>query len=87
MTRPDNMGADGSGWMPIEDFPHGTKWAMATHVLCCHSERKWVRMGKHYGELNRWYYSGTNERSQWSETPGDAPTHWMPLPTPPAGEA
>lgn len=68
-------------WKPISEFPFGTKWANAMHVLCCHADKRWIRMGKHYGELKRWYYSGTNERSQWSETQGDAPTHYMELPT------
>jgi hypothetical protein len=57
---------------------------MATMVLCGHSEKRWIRMGRYYGELKRWYYSGTNERSQWAQVEGDAPTHWMPLPAPPA---
>ena len=60
-------------WQLIATFPKGTKWALAYSVLCCH-------------ETDRWYYSGTNERSQYSETVGGEPTHWAPmpaLPTPP----
>lgn len=67
-------------WRPIETYPKCTKWALAYHVLCCHQEKRWFRVGKHYPELDRWYYSGTNERSQYAETAGDTPTHWMPIP-------
>jgi len=73
-------------WQPIATFPKGTKWALAYSVLCCHETDRWIRFGRHYGELDRWYYSGTNERSQYSETVGGEPTHWAPmpaLPTPP----
>lgn len=41
-------------------------------------------MGKWYPQEGVWYYSGTNERSQWSQVRGDEPTHWMPLPKAPA---
>lgn len=68
-------------WRPIATFPKGTKWALASQVLCCHETDRWIRFGRHYGELDRWYYSGTNERSQYSETVGGEPTHWAPLPT------
>ena len=78
------VGADWQGWQPLETYPVGTKWASAFHVLCCHRERKWVRFGKLYGELGRWYYSGTNEQSQWSMTAGDEPTHWAPIPVLPS---
>lgn len=70
----------GEQWQPISSFPFPSKWASAYHVLCCHSEKRWVRMGKWYAEQKQWYYSGTSERSQWAEQPGDAPTHWMPIP-------
>ena len=72
-----------SDWQPISTFPDDTKWQMATMVLLGHSEKRWIRMGRFYGELKRWYYSGTNERSQWAQVEGDAPTHWMPLQAPP----
>lgn len=65
-------------WQPIETAPR------AKHILCSHAERKWVRIGWHFPGLNRWYYSGTNERNQYSEgVDDDKPTHWMPLPAPP----
>ena len=72
-------------WHLIETFPTDAKWQMATMVLCCHSEKRWIRFGRYYGEMKRWYYSGTNERSQWAQVEGDAPTHWQPIPPlPPA---
>jgi hypothetical protein len=34
-----------------------------------------------FSELpNKWYYSGTNERSQYAQVEGDEPTHWMEMP-------
>jgi hypothetical protein len=73
-------------WQPIETAPKDV-WARSTHILCAHDEKRWVRFGRYYGELKRWYYSGTNERTQWSEAPGDAPTHWAPFPTAPGTSA
>ncbi|WP_192929996.1 DUF551 domain-containing protein [Sphingomonas sp. NIC1] len=71
-------------WQPIETAPKEV-WQKSKHVLCCHAEKRWTRFGRYYGELGRWYYSGTSERTQWAETVGDAPTHWMPFPElPPA---
>lgn len=49
-------------------------------VLCCHEEKKWIRFGQMFPGLNRWYYSGTNERSQWAQVEGDEPTHWQLIP-------
>ena len=69
-------------WQPIETAPK-TIWLKAQHVLCAHAEKKWIRFGRFYGEFNRWYYSGTTERTQWAEVQGDAPTHWMPIPVAP----
>ena len=69
-----------SKWRPIDTYPSGTKWAHAHHVLCCHATEKWVRFGKYYSEIKQWYYSGTNERSQYSSTVGGTPTHWQPIP-------
>lgn len=67
-------------WQTIDSYPYGTKWALAYHVLCCHKENKWIRFGRWYPEMKRWYYSGTNERSQWAQVEGDAPTHWQKIP-------
>ncbi len=69
-------------WQPIASAPKSV-WMQSQMVLCGHAEKRWIRFGRYYGELKRWYYSGTNERSQWAETEGDAPTHWQPLPSPP----
>lgn len=69
-----------SEWQPIEAYPFGTQWALAYSVICCHVEKRWVRFGRYYSEAGRWYYSGTNERSQYAETAGDAPTHWQKIP-------
>ena len=72
-----------SEWQDISTAPH-SKELGRIQMLCAHAERGWIRMGRFYPEMNRWYYSGTNERSQWSQVEGDEPTHWMPLPAPPA---
>lgn len=67
-----------SEWQPIETYPGGPH-----QVLCGHREKRWIRFGRHYPEFRKWYYSGTNERSQWAQVEGDEPTHWQPLPEPP----
>ena len=73
-----------NNWRTIDSAPK-EGWSRSPQVICGHSEKRWIRFGRYYGELKRWYYSGTSERTQWSETPGDAPTHWMPFPEmPPA---
>ena len=76
---------DANGWKAIESAPKEV-WAKSQMVICAHDTKRWIRFGRYYGELKRWYYSGTNERSQWAETPGDAPTHFqhmLALPIPP----
>lgn len=50
------------------------------YYILGHIERKWIRFGRYYPACRRWYYSGTNERSQWAQAAGDEPTHWMPMP-------
>jgi hypothetical protein len=65
-------------WQPIATYPNGPK-----QVLCGHAETKWIRFGRLYPEFRKWYYSGTNERSQWAQVEGDEPTHWMPMPEAP----
>lgn len=67
------------GWMPIETAPKGPG-----QLILGHSEQCWIRFGRYYPEFRKWYYSGTNERQQYSETEGGTPTHWRPLPAPPA---
>ena len=70
-------------WKPIKDFPYD-KWYL--HFLLCHKENKWIRFGKWFPQQKEWYYSGTNERSQWAQVKGDEPTHWMDMPDFPEGE-
>jgi len=70
-------------WQPIETAPLDALGVCSNTLLLGHDEKKWIRFGKWYVQERRWYYSGTNERSQWAQVRGDAPTHWMPLPAPP----
>ena len=73
-------------WRPIEDAPKdGLRVTSETFVLA-HAEKKWIRFGTWYVQEGCWYYSGTNERSQWAQIRGDDPTHFMPLPQPPKVE-
>lgn len=68
-------------WLPIETMPEKTR---LVQNLLCHNEKRWLRFGRYFPSQREWYYSGTNERSQWAQTRGDEPTHWMPLPAFPA---
>ena len=52
-------------------------------MILGHDEKKWIRFGHKFHGHNDWYYSGTNERSQYAQVKGDEPTHWMNLPAPP----
>lgn len=71
--------ADAAAWRLISEYN-----PRMGQVYCGHSGRKWLRHGRMLpGYSTRWYYSGTNERSQWAQQEGDEPTHWQPLPTPP----
>jgi len=69
-----------SDWLDISPYDKKDKFVLSRHILCAHVERKWIRMGRWYPEVGKWYYSGTNERSQWAQVEGDAPTHWQYLP-------
>ncbi len=64
-------------WQPIETYPYDYPF---NHYLLCHKEKKWIRFGRWYSQQKEWYYSGTNERSQFAQVEGDAPTHWMEIP-------
>lgn len=61
-------------WQPIATAPKDK------HLLLCHETDRWLRFGKFYSNVGRWYYSGTNERSQYGQVEGDAPTHWTDMP-------
>jgi len=70
-------------WRPINEADKdGMRVSSKTFILA-HAEKKWIRFGKWYVQEGCWYYSGTSERSQWAQVRGDAPTHFMPLPSPP----
>lgn len=73
-----------NAWRPIEQYQSNHPGPYQPHVFCGHREKKWIRMGRFDVVQKRWYYSGTNERSQWAQVEGDAPTHFRPLPSPPA---
>jgi hypothetical protein len=94
VARPGDKSVDGSEpfpvyehtqheWQRIETYHAADKFVKVQHILCGHSENKWIRMGRYYPEMKRWYYSGTNERSHRAQVEGDEPTHWMMLPKPP----
>jgi hypothetical protein len=69
-----------SDWKPIETFPFKEK-AVHLHYLLCNVEQRWIRFGKWYPSQGEWYYSGTNERSQYAQVKGDKhPTHWSEIP-------
>ncbi len=64
-------------WQSIEDYnpkEHG-------FVVVANKHKKWIRFGRLYPGLNRWYYSGTTENAQYSEghNDSDKPTHWAPM--------
>ena len=68
-------------WRPISELLDPKR-----QLILGHSEKKWIRFGQQLpGHGCRWYYSGTNERSQWAQVEGDEPTHWMPMIVPPKG--
>lgn len=72
-----------SKWQPIETAPKDTFKVMGPWLLLAHREKKWVRFGRWYVQERNWYYSGTNERAQYAQVRGDAPTHWMMAPEAP----
>lgn len=71
-------------WQPIETACLNKFKVCSEDFILCHKEHRWIRFGKWYVQEHKWYYSGTNERSQWAQIEGDAPTHWMPMPALPA---
>jgi hypothetical protein len=71
-----------SGWQPIETAPKDRKILACWHVPA-------TKLEGHYDEPARWDYATVewwDSRGSWqdgSDFPPD-PTHWMPLPEPPA---
>lgn len=84
LSERERRNAQGMTWQPIDTYHAADKFTKAQHILLAHAEKRWIRMGRYYPEMKRWYYSGTNERSQWAQIEGDAPTHWMFLPAAPS---
>ena len=70
-------------WRTMESAPLTGLRVTSETLLLAHASKKWIRFGKWYVQERCWYYSGTNERSQWAQVKGDAPTHWQPLPAAP----
>lgn len=70
-------------WRPIETVNLKGLGVCSETFILGHKDHKWIRFGKWYVQERKWYYSGTNERSQYSQVAGDAPTHWKPLGKPP----
>ena len=70
-------------WQDISTAPKDELKVTSKTFMLAHAEKKWIRFGKWYVQEGCWYYSGTNERSQWAQVRGDAPTHFMPAPLPP----
>lgn len=48
--------------------------------MVANKNKRWIRFGRKFKGLNRWYYSGNSEYSQYGERDDDAPTHWAPIP-------
>jgi len=64
-------------WYTIETYHQ----YMPQQVLLANKDRKWIRFGRKFHGLNRWYYSGTIESSQYPQHgDDDIPTHWTPIP-------
>lgn len=66
-------------WQPIQNLDPKLK-LKGVNLILAHDEHGWIRFGRFFPNQGEWYYSGTNERSQWAQTKGDEPTHFMPMP-------
>lgn len=66
-------------WQTIENAPTQGS-VFGPWLILGHKDKRWIRFGHYYQATGHWYYSATNERSQYGEKPGDAPTHWRPMP-------
>ena len=51
-----------------------------SYLLVCHNSQRWLRFGIRFPGQNNWYYSATNERTQYSPVKGEDPTHWDYVP-------
>lgn len=71
-------------WMPIDIAPESDYNELGKTCLLCSTKNGWIRFGRKY--MGKWYYSGTNERSQYSMVEGDEPTHWTMIPKLPLQE-
>lgn len=64
-------------WHDIETYnshEHG-------FVIVSNYNKRWIRFGRLYPGLNRWYYSGHTGFAEYTEGPNsDVPTHWTPMP-------
>ena len=69
------------GWQPIETAPKdGTRLILGFAL----AESSWVGEGYyHVGDCN-WYEANTDPTDSWSDS--CSPTHWRPLPAPPASD-
>lgn len=77
-----------AGWQPIETVPEGE------HVLLWFPKGEKGNGGMECARLYResdgglppggWTHGGPNSGSDWDWGYDDMPTHWMPLPAPPA---
>lgn len=77
MTSPDNMGADGSGWLPIESALDA---GYDSDVMVAGDD--WVTVARLID--GQWWELNNHPTDAWGHQL--YPTHWMPLPTPPVGD-
>lgn len=71
-----------SRWQPIETAPTG---GPVTEVLLCWDDgiaAPRFKVGYNLGDVRRW-----QDTHQWLHNEHSWPTHWMPLPAPPASAA
>lgn len=71
--------SDARGWQPIAEAPPDTLlWTL------------WDGMNRRTNEPARHYHAAALQDGEWIDDQGEAidtPTHWRPLPAPPADEA
>lgn len=59
-------------WKPVSEYKDGFPY----FVLVCNEEKQWVRFGRKYAGLNRWYYSAHTNHASYTQGFDDVPTHW-----------